>query len=187
MGYLNDRNIGIDGVDAKIKNYEKFGFSLAHKNIRHEGRGGGSGSTQVVDLAALPFDTVVSYDQDIFPARRTLFLRQWITQPGSSVGYVEEGRLKGYGVMRPCRTGFKIGPLFADSADIAEQLFRALAADVTADISLFLDVPAINPAALTLARNHGMTPVFETGRMYSKEIPDVPIDKIFGITSFELG
>jgi hypothetical protein len=66
-------------------------------------------------------------------------------------------------------------------------MVQALAANVPADISLFLDVPATNPAALALARGHGMTPVFETGRMYSKEIPDVPIHKMFGITSFELG
>jgi ribosomal protein S18 acetylase RimI-like enzyme len=187
MGYLNDRNIGIDGVEAKIKNYEKFGFNLAHRNIRHEGKGGGSRCARVVDLAGLSFDTIASYDQEIFPARRNLFLKQWITQPGSSLGYVENGRLKGYGVLRPCRTGFKIGPLFADKAAIAEQLFQALAADVPADTSLFLDVPATNPAALALARNHGMTPVFETGRMYTREIPDLPIDMIFGITSFELG
>ncbi len=187
LGYLNGRNIGIDGVVRKIKNYERFGFNLAHRNIRHEGRGGGSRPARVVDLAALSFDTVAAYDQGIFPERRTLFLRQWITQPGSSLGYVDNGRLKGYGVLRPCRTGFKIGPLFADSPAIAEHLFQALASDVPADAPLFLDVPATNPAASALAKNHGMAPVFETGRMYSREAPDVPIDKVYGITSFELG
>jgi len=29
--------------------------------------------------------------------------------------------------------------------------------------------------------------VFETGRMYSREAPAVPMQKVFGITSFELG
>jgi hypothetical protein len=32
-----------------------------------------------------------------------------------------------------------------------------------------------------------MSVVFETGRMYNGGTPDLPIDKIFGITSFELG
>lgn len=34
MSYLGARAIGIDGVVKKIKNYEKFGFVLAHRNIR---------------------------------------------------------------------------------------------------------------------------------------------------------
>ncbi|MCX5811165.1 MAG: GNAT family N-acetyltransferase [Proteobacteria bacterium] len=188
MSYLGARNIGIDGVVKKIKNYEKFGFTLAHRNIRYEGRGGGSGSTGVVELAALPFETIVFYDAGIFPAKRATFLERWIIQPdGASLGFLEDGKLKGYGVIRPCRTGFKIGPLFADSFDIAERLFDALTGKVSAQAPVFLDVPAINPPALALAQGHNMTPVFETGRMYNKKMPAVPIRKIFGITSFELG
>ena len=188
MGRLGDRNIGIDGVVNKIKNYEKFGFTLAYRNIRYEGKGGGPASNGVVGLAAVPFETVVSYDGGIFPAPRAGFLEKWITPPGgASLGLLEGGSLKGYGVMRPCREGFKIGPLFADSRDIAEKLYAALAAGVPVETPLFLDVPAINPAAVALAQSHGMKPVFETGRMYNKQMPAVPMEKVFGITSFELG
>jgi RimJ/RimL family protein N-acetyltransferase len=188
MNYLGTRNIGIDGVVKKIKNYEKFGFTLAHRNVRYEGRGGGSDSTGIVELAALPFETIVSYDAGIFPAQRATFLEQWIIQPdGISLGFLKGSELKGYGVIRPCRTGFKIGPLFADSLDIAERVFNGLTEKVPAQEPVFLDVPAINPSALALAQHHGMIPVFETGRMYNKETPAVPMEKVFGITSFELG
>jgi GNAT superfamily N-acetyltransferase len=188
LAYLGPRNIGIDGVVEKIKNYEKLGFTLAHRNIRYEGSGGGSSPAGIVELTTLPFDTLLSYDAGIFPAQRTAFLEQWIRQPcGTSLGVHAEGKLKGYGVMRACRRGFKIGPLFADSPDIAERLFLALRGRVSAETPLFLDVPATNPAAVTLARNHDMTPVFETGRMYNRGAPAVPMEKVFGITSFELG
>jgi hypothetical protein len=50
-----------------------------------------------------------------------------------------------------------------------------------------LDVPENNPAVLALAEKYGMKRVFETARMYSKEAPNLPIRKIFGITTFELG
>ena len=50
-----------------------------------------------------------------------------------------------------------------------------------------LDVPASNPVALELARSHGLRPVFETARMYAGAAPALPIDRTFGITSFELG
>jgi hypothetical protein len=188
MSYLGDRNIGIDGVVEKIENYGKFGFTLAHRNIRYEGRAGGSDSEGVVELAALPFETVLSYDAGIFPARRPGFLERWIVRPdGGALGFLEDNALKGYGVIRPCRTGFKIGPLFADSFDIAERLLDALGGRISAGTPLFLDVPAMNSAALSLARDHNMTPVFETGRMYNKGMPAVPMEKVFGITSFELG
>jgi hypothetical protein len=81
----------------------------------------------------------------------------------------------------------KIGPLFADSPDIAGQLFDALTARVPGQVPVFLDAPAVNPAAGAFAGERNMTPVFETGRMYSRETPFVPMEKVFGITSFELG
>jgi len=39
---------------------------------------------------------------------------------------LQNGTLTGYGVLRMCRTGYKIGPLFADSPETAERLFLAL-------------------------------------------------------------
>jgi hypothetical protein len=32
-----------------------------------------------------------------------------------------------------------------------------------------------------------MTAVFETARMYTGQAPALPLDRIFGVTSFELG
>jgi hypothetical protein len=40
---------------------------------------------------------------------------------------------------------------------------------------------------VALARGAGMTPVFETARMYRGGDPGLPLDRVFGITSFELG
>jgi hypothetical protein len=32
-----------------------------------------------------------------------------------------------------------------------------------------------------------MTPVFETARMYTRQSPELPLNRLFGVTSFELG
>ncbi len=48
-------------------------------------------------------------------------------------------------------------------------------------------VSQANPGGISLAKMHGMKKVFETARMYSKDQPSLPMSKIFGITSFELG
>ena len=96
------------------------------------------------------------------------------------------GQLAGYGVLRPCHVGYKIGPLFADTDRIADTLFQSLCAS-SHGASVFLDVPEPNENAMALAGRYGMRPCFETARMYTKQSPDFPLDHVYGVTTFELG
>ncbi|RQT20496.1 GNAT family N-acetyltransferase [Burkholderia contaminans] len=187
LRYLGDRNIGLDGVVAQQANYRKSGFELAYRNIRYEGRVDGIGCAHVVAAADVPFEQLLAYDRACFPAARERFVSAWIAQPEAvALATISGGRVAGYGVVRRCRTGCKIGPLFADDAGVATGLFRALAARMPGEV-IVLDVPETNPAAVALAERHGMTSVFETARMYTKEAPEIAIDRVFGVTSFELG
>jgi hypothetical protein len=99
---------------------------------------------------------------------------------------IDDAQLKGYGVLRKCRVGHKIGPLFADAADIAEALFGALCNNALGE-QVFIDIPEPNQAGLKLAAKHGMSPVFACERMYLRGDPGLPLDQIYGITSFEAG
>jgi len=58
---------------------------------------------------------------------------------------------------------------------------------ISADEELTLDVPEDNLKATCLAINVGLRPVFETARMYKGKAPNLNIQNIFGLTSFELG
>lgn len=187
MAHLGGRNIGLDGVVAQQGNYRKSGFHLDYRNIRYEGLGTHGNRSGVTGLSAVPFEQLQAYDSALSPAPRAQFLRAWISQP-QAVGYasISSGRLVGYGMIRPCRNGYKIGPLFADDENIAEDLFRALATHAPGE-AIYLDVPEPNTAGVRLAQRHGMHKVFETARMYTKESPSVPIDHVFGVTTFELG
>jgi len=190
MARLAGRTVGLDGVIAQQENYRKSGFSLAWRNVRHEGEASAAAATSpfIVPAAGLPFETIRQYDAAFFPADRSTFLRGWIEQPGSStLAWVEQGRLRGYGTIRPCRAGFKIGPLFADDATVADALFDALADGVPQGDKIYLDTPQTNPAAVALAQRHGMRAVFETARMYTRTAPQTPIGRLYGVTSFELG
>lgn len=187
---LQGRTIGIDGVMAKQGNYESVGFRMAFKSYRFMGTGGVPAicCPQIVPLSDMPFESINAYDKPFFPADRSGFLKSWITQKGSkALGFLENNQLKGYGVIRPCRHGFKIGPLFADNPAIAEKLFACLIADVSRNIPYYLDIPDLNMDAVRLAKAYEMAPVFETARMYKGEKPVLPMNRIFGITSFELG
>ena len=185
--------IGLDGVFAMQDYYAKGGFVFSHRDIRYRAEiprpltiplvGDGA----IIPLAEAPFAQVLAYDRACFPALRPTFLEGWITQPDAlALGYMREGRLSGYGVVRRCGQGCKIGPLFADDAPAAEALYTYLTEFAAGD-PLFLDTPANNPAALELARRHQMVEVFSCARMYLGPPPDLTHSRIFGVTTFELG
>lgn len=186
QGYLGERTIGADGVLNMVPKYLQIGFCPAHKNARYQG-GGVSCASSLADPVDLSFTELEEYDRRFFPASRSSFLQNWINQPGGCFRMVRAGgRMIGYGLMRPCRQGFKIGPLFADSPDIADELYRSLASHAT-ESPVFLDLPVCNKEALALAERYGMTKVFETERIYRGAPPVLPLDQVYGITSFELG
>lgn len=189
LNYLKDRNIGLDGVVAQQDNYIKSGFTLAYRNIRYAGVSTGEAhNSDCVPLAELPIAAVIEYDRRCFFEVRSHFTQCWITQPNShAVGAVDGQTLVGYGTLRPSQSGYKIGPLFADTAAIADKLFQALVAKVPEGSPFCLDVPEVNSEAVILAERHGMSSVFETARMYTQDAPKLPLEKIFGVTTFELG
>jgi hypothetical protein len=82
--------------------------------------------------------------------------------------------------------GYKIGPLVADDRAGAEAVLAALVAGVGGG-EIFLDVPSVNAAAVALAKDWGLSPVFETARMYTGAIRPLRLERVFGVTTFELG
>lgn len=193
IAHAGPRVIGLDGVVAQQQNYRKSGFELAYANIRYGGAIAAPEApraqvnAQVIALSEIPLADVEAYDATLFPAPRPAFLRAWIGAPGH-VGraVMRDGRLAGWGVIRPSRKGRKIGPLVADDRAAAEVVLSALLAGAGSG-EIFLDVPGINHDAVALAQDLGLAPVFETARMYTGAIPPLRLERIFGVTSFELG
>lgn len=190
--HAGGRLIGLDGVPAQIENYRNSGFNLAYRNVRHGGRIDAAPETlpaghRVVAAGELPFEALAAYDRRCFPAPRDRFLRTWFGAPGHrAMALMNGGALAGYGVIRRCHEGHKIGPLFADDAAAARAIVMRLTADVGPD-PVFLDVPEVNRPAVDLAERFALTPAFETTRMYTGPAPDVALDRIFGVSTFELG
>lgn len=189
MAQLEGMPIGLDGVVAQQANYRKSGFALAHRNVRYEGVGRAIDKTPeaIVPLTSVPFAKLLACDTAHFGFARPQFLRAWLALPESrSWACVRDGMLRGFGVVRRCRRGAKIGPLFAETETDAAALFAQLAAFAPGE-PLFLDAPLPNASAIALAERHGMQPVFETARMYAGKVPILPLARIYGITTFELG
>lgn len=190
MAYLQNRNIGLDGVVEQQANYMKSGFKYAYSNIRYEGTALPLADQipDVIPLSEVPFDDIVHYDDGLFPVSRPLFLANWVNQPESmALVALQNGEIAGYSVIRKCQIGYKIGPLFADNNQIANKLFQSSVNFVKSGTKIYIDIPEVNQAAVELAGNYNLQKVFETARMYTKTQPDIDINKIYGVTSFELG
>ena len=185
---------GGDGVLANVEKYKQIGRVFAHRNARYEG------IKQVVDwtpplpcreASSLPLSAIEELDRACFPAARPAFLKAWLGQAGAAALAVtapgESGPLRGYGVIRPCFRGWKIGPLFARDPQTAESLFRGLVDRIPLGNPFVLDISESNPEALALVQRHGLTEVFATARMYTGPFPKIQQDWVYGITSFELG
>lgn len=189
IAHAGSRVIGLDGVVAQQRNYEKSGFVRAYPDIRFGGvvTVPAATDTNIVDLADIPLSRVEASDAAVFPAPRRNFLRAWIGTPGH-VGraLVRDSELAGWGVIRPCRKGFKIGPLVAEDRAAAETVLAALLATANG-AEVFLDVPSVNKNAVELATSLGLAPVFETARMYTGAIAPLRLERVFGVTTFELG
>jgi GNAT superfamily N-acetyltransferase len=189
IAHAGSRVIGLDGVTAQQDNYRKSGFQLAYANVRYGGTVAALDAPRadVVDLNDVAFAAIETDDATVFPAPRAAFLRAWIGSPGHiGCAVMRDGRLAGWGVIRPCRKGRKVGPLVADDRATAETVLSALLARVGGG-EIFLDVPSVNREAVALAQDLGLAPVFETARMYTGAIAPLRLELVFGVTSFELG
>lgn len=189
IAHAGGRVIGLDGVVAQQANYRKSDFALAYANIRYGGTVTAVNAPKagVVALGDVPLAVVEASDATVFRATRTSFLRTWIASPGHiGRALLRDGELAAWGVIRPCRQGWKIGPLIADDRAAAETVLSALLAAMGGG-EIFFDVPGVNPEAVALAKSLGLSPVFETARMYTGAIPPLRTERIFGVTTFELG
>jgi len=180
--------IGMDGVLAMQPFYQKGGFEIAFRDERHELKGNTYlPHESITTITALDHDSVLNYDTLCFGVPRLSFMIPWLHQKNAfAFKFVDENQLKGFAVIRRCHTGYKIGPLFADNIIVAEALLKACL-NTAPEASVFIDIPMCNQNAVSLLQQFESKYVFECARMYKGHAPFQPMEKIFGITSFELG
>ncbi|MCG8373828.1 MAG: hypothetical protein MI700_09855 [Balneolales bacterium] len=180
--------IGMDGVVDMQPFYSEGGFEIAFKDERYERLGMTAVLSQNISVIQDgDFDEIEEYDKHCFGFRRTEFLKHWLVLPGSKAfKYSVGNKLQGYAVIREVDSGFKIGPLFADNEEVAEELYKSCL-NSAVDQPVYLDIPTTNKAAVNLVQKYGARYVFECARMYYGNEPDVHLHKVFGITTFELG
>ncbi|MEU9859473.1 GNAT family N-acetyltransferase [Streptomyces sp. NPDC047971] len=191
LPHAGERTVGLDGVPDQQDNYRRSGFSLAYRTARYVGEPAADApAPDVVPAGEVDPAALAAYDGACHPADRPRFLSAWLTTPGHrALARVTDGRLTGYGVVRPAQNEARVGPLFADTPADAAALLDALSYEARAfgAPGIAIDVPEANPIAARLAEERGLEPTFETARMYTGAIRPVARDRVFGVTTLELG
>ncbi|MFJ2774857.1 GNAT family N-acetyltransferase [Streptomyces sp. NPDC087300] len=189
LAHAGERTVGLDGVPAQQDNYRRSGFEWRHGTQRYLGR---LPAVDVPDRHVRPVEAaglraLTAYDSACVPADRPRFLESWLAAPDHrALARIVDGRLTGYGVLRPGRDARRVGPLFADTREDADALLDALAAEADG-APVAMDVPETNPAAVALVEARGMKPAFDTARMYTGPVRDFAQERVFGVTTLELG
>lgn len=180
--------IGMDGVVAMQPFYAQGGFTMQFRSERYHRQGDlFPVSSAVVPYSREMFDDVLTYDTRCFGFSRSDFLRFWLEMPSAhSIVYMVQDKPAGFATLRKVNPGYKIGPLFANTPEIAEALYAMCLTTVPGE-PVYLDVPVVNEAAMRMANKFHAEYVFECGRMYYGAPPPLPLEHIFGITTFELG
>ncbi|MCJ9671654.1 MULTISPECIES: GNAT family N-acetyltransferase [unclassified Neorhizobium] len=186
MAHLDGRTIGLDGVPEQQANYRSMGFEPAYETFRWSGSLAGCRNADVAAITDDLVPAILGYDQAFFPAQRDAFLTAWLKPPRAAKVLVRDSDIRGYAVCRKCHDGYKIGPLFAQTADDAQTLLNACAAEI-GDEMLHVDVPASQTEFSTYLEAHRFVKGFTTARMYRGTAPAVRMPGVFGITTLELG
>ena len=183
-----DAPIGMDGVIAMQPFYRKGGFEILFRDERYEKTGiEFKLNKNISPILNEDVESILAYDKKCFGFSRPQFLKPWLKLPGNKTfKYIENRKLKGFAIVRKANKGYKVCPLFADNAMIAEELYKACLNSVIGE-SLYLDIPVINDGAVKIIKKYNAVYVFECARMYYGKPPDIEMDKVFGITTFELG
>lgn len=190
MDHAGERCLALDGVMKMAPRYEKvMGMKGGYNGVRFHG----ISNFHDWHTEATPFKDVnpreiCDFDAQHFPSRRNGFVIPWMSQPGaiSMVSLDRKGSVDGIGTLRPCRKGYKVGPLFACGEGVAEMILHSLLATIPGE-DFFLDVPDVNASAMRMVERMGLKEVFRTARMYSKDAPEFRLEGVYGVTSFELG
>jgi GNAT superfamily N-acetyltransferase len=189
MAHLAGRVVGLDGVIEQQASYGRMGFVSAHDTVRWSiermpplaRSDAGCHSVGEGDVA-----DILTFDRVFFAEPRDGFVSAWLRAPRRAFVCRRQGAVAGYAVVRPCLSGYKIGPVFAIDGRTAEDLLKVCLANLKGE-EVHLDVPEYQEGFRYLLGRLGFRQGFQTARMYRGEPPELDKAGVYAITTLELG
>lgn len=179
-------NVGVDAVLPMVPVYEKLGLKRAYGTVRHRLPAGTLLPVrQARLLEAADLEELIAYDASVFGLSRGAFLKRWTRNSRADTAVLRRnGRIVGFGVVRDCLSGRKVGPLFADDEEAAIDLLGVLLSRKP-DRHHYLDLPDLPGHGRSLVTDAASD--FSCIRMYTGLSPRQDETRVFGNTTFEMG
>jgi len=197
VAYLRKSKVETIHLEANpraVSLYQKIGFEIQYKTWKLARVNQKTESTMPTSVSVMngrDLSDVHSFDKDFFLADRSKVIDGiWADNPSFCFVAREKEEMKGYVMVRPTRTGFRIGPFVCDpsSTRIAEALLVNATNPIPKGVGISLSAPEINTACLGLLLKHGFERVSPNVRMYLGERPpSEPAMGIFALGGLEKG
>lgn len=190
MAHLGNRPLGVNCHESQMEFYGRFGFTAAHKIITFRGN---TVRTEVLSGSIVspflhPFDYLTQIDNSCFPYGRLFFLQRWLNQAGSLLLAEKNSTgFDGYGLCRPCISGFEISNLLCSNPFTANKLIDSLTCHLEQGTEYNISIPEPNSDAIAVAVNRGMKVHAEHVRMYRNPAPQLKLQNIYSFSSVEVG
>ena len=202
LDHLDDVGcIGLEAAENRIDDYSNWGFHPASATTRWQLADGLSKKTgtsskppkglRLIHGEKSPEPRIQAYDADRELSPRPHFLSDWLHHPAGQVTALldRSQNCHGFARVRPCllskEAGWRIGPLLADSPELAELLIMDLLKARQGVV--IIDSPGGNALAAPLLQKLGFTAAGRTLRMYRGNMPSRQLDEVYGLACLELG
>jgi GNAT superfamily N-acetyltransferase len=191
------QTVGLYSVPQQVSRYKRSGFfDGGFSNRRFQlAKSRKEDVSHLLDHDAdsiSAYHKLLKYDARIWGSSRESFLKS-VLQQAESYAFIsfdeKTGEINGYGVIRPCMVGYRVGPIYSDSPESAKTLTRVLLAQVPSDSQIIFDIPNTNTFSHMFATFFGLDRVKEvdTLAMFKGDIPNLKESKCYGTASLEIG
>lgn len=188
--------IALYSIPTQVDRYQKLGFKPALNTqgwqMKNQPLTQKKIGSECEIITPDRISAISLYDESIFAVSRKTLLSDLITL-SSVTGFMlkDENGVTGFGIIRPCVDGYRVGPLFANAAENAKKLFLRLL-EAVGEEKIVIDMPSDNKNAIMFAQYFSLTPIFngDTNIMFKGEPPEnflKNIDKHYGVFSLEIG
>lgn len=191
-----DAHIALYAVSEQVERYKKAGFvpAIAIQRWYLDSKTSfiPSFHNQCFAITDELIPDVSKYYQAHYVANRELLLKELLLKPETNgLGFMDDNVIKGFGFIRPCVRGFRIGALIADTPEIAQSLIAGLLI-FAKRAPVFIDVPGSNPhGSYCMNAFHAVrapqedTMMMIKGTEYSSYLKQ--LEQHYGLFSLEIG